>query len=215
MGSKNQVHDKSYKICGAKTKRGTPCKRPAGWGTNHVGEGRCKLHGGASTGPKNQKNNKNAVTTGEHEAIWIDTLEDEEKDLLNKITLDKIKQIDNEIKLTEIRERRMLKRIQKLKDSELMTTKAIAGIDRDAETKLMEKEETLSKIQAIEEALTRVQNNKIKLIETKHKLELDAGIVEEERKARIEKIKADTERITGNKDDKPIEILIKRKGEER
>ena len=37
--------------CGAKTKgKGTPCKRPAGWGTKHVGEGRCKLHGGASDG---------------------------------------------------------------------------------------------------------------------------------------------------------------------
>jgi hypothetical protein len=28
------------------------CKRPAGWGTSHPGEGRCKLHGGCCTGPK-------------------------------------------------------------------------------------------------------------------------------------------------------------------
>ncbi len=34
--------------CGAKTRAGTPCRRPAGWGTDHVGEGRCKLHGGRS-----------------------------------------------------------------------------------------------------------------------------------------------------------------------
>ena len=32
--------------CGATTRAGTPCRRPAGWGTDHVGEGRCKLHGG-------------------------------------------------------------------------------------------------------------------------------------------------------------------------
>lgn len=34
-------------ICGAKTRNGTPCKRPAGWGT---GErfGRCTWHGGAT-----------------------------------------------------------------------------------------------------------------------------------------------------------------------
>lgn len=32
--------------CGAKTRKNTPCEQPAGWGTNHVGEGRCKLHGG-------------------------------------------------------------------------------------------------------------------------------------------------------------------------
>jgi hypothetical protein len=35
-------------LCGAKTKAGTPCKKRAGHGTEHVGEGRCRLHGGAS-----------------------------------------------------------------------------------------------------------------------------------------------------------------------
>ena len=34
--------------CGAKTRAGTPCQQPAGWGTEHPGTGRCKLHGGAS-----------------------------------------------------------------------------------------------------------------------------------------------------------------------
>lgn len=34
--------------CGAKSKHGSFCKRPAGWGTHHAGEGKCKLHGGAS-----------------------------------------------------------------------------------------------------------------------------------------------------------------------
>jgi hypothetical protein len=32
--------------CGAKNRQGSGCRRPAGWGTPHVGEGRCKLHGG-------------------------------------------------------------------------------------------------------------------------------------------------------------------------
>jgi hypothetical protein len=37
--------------CGAKTRgSGKPCKHEAGWGTDHFGEGRCKLHGGASHG---------------------------------------------------------------------------------------------------------------------------------------------------------------------
>jgi hypothetical protein len=36
--------------CGAKTRAGTPCKQKAGWGTDHVGEGRCKLHGGKGSG---------------------------------------------------------------------------------------------------------------------------------------------------------------------
>ena len=38
--------------CGAKTKQGGLCRRPAGAGTDHVGEGRCKHHGGASATPE-------------------------------------------------------------------------------------------------------------------------------------------------------------------
>ena len=38
----------SFPTCGA-TKRqgGGPCTQKAGWGTDHVGEGKCKLHGGS------------------------------------------------------------------------------------------------------------------------------------------------------------------------
>ncbi|WP_157464919.1 hypothetical protein [Deinococcus apachensis] len=39
-------------LCGAKhNKRPGTCKRPAGWGTDHPGEGRCKLHGGVGQKP--------------------------------------------------------------------------------------------------------------------------------------------------------------------
>lgn len=41
--------DKAYKVCGGKTRQeiASPyCTRPAGWGTDHPGFGRCKLHGG-------------------------------------------------------------------------------------------------------------------------------------------------------------------------
>jgi len=43
----------NYPICGATARStGQPCRRPAGWGTNHPGAGRCKLHGGATpSGP--------------------------------------------------------------------------------------------------------------------------------------------------------------------
>lgn len=45
------------KLCGAKTKStGEPCRRTAGWGTDHPGEGRCKLHGGKSKcGPEHPR----------------------------------------------------------------------------------------------------------------------------------------------------------------
>jgi hypothetical protein len=36
------------KRCAAKNRRGKLCAKGAGWGTDHPGHGRCKLHGGAS-----------------------------------------------------------------------------------------------------------------------------------------------------------------------
>jgi hypothetical protein len=38
-------------FCGAKRRQGPPdatCRRPAGWGTDHVGWGSCKFHGGCT-----------------------------------------------------------------------------------------------------------------------------------------------------------------------
>lgn len=40
-------HERS--LCGARTRGGGNCRRPAGWGTDHPGVGRCKLHGGATS----------------------------------------------------------------------------------------------------------------------------------------------------------------------
>lgn len=37
---------RGYDICGATNRAGNPCARPAGWGTDHLHTGRCKLHGG-------------------------------------------------------------------------------------------------------------------------------------------------------------------------
>lgn len=34
--------------CGAKTRGGGLCRKGSGWGTDHPGQGRCKLHGGAT-----------------------------------------------------------------------------------------------------------------------------------------------------------------------
>lgn len=39
--------------CGARKRNGQPCTKAAGWGTDHVGYGACKLHGGST--PKHQR----------------------------------------------------------------------------------------------------------------------------------------------------------------
>lgn len=154
--------------CGAKTRNGTPCKNYA------MANGRCRMHGGKSTGAP--KGNKNGIITGECESIVFDFLEDDEKDLLNQIELDKLKQIDNEIKLIDIRLRRMMGRIKILNEKDFTINSHKIGLERDAETNITESVDSLLKIQNIEEAITRVQAQKLRLIESKHKLELDSKI---------------------------------------
>lgn len=72
--------------CGARTRAGTPCQLPAGWGTDHPGSGRCKLHGGASPGPP--KGNRNAVKHGLYEQVIRERLTPEEQALFDAVTTD-------------------------------------------------------------------------------------------------------------------------------
>lgn len=67
--SDEQPHD-GYPRCGAKTRAGTPCQQKAGWGTDHVGTARCKLHGGKSTGAP--KGNQNAFKHGMRSQATMD-----------------------------------------------------------------------------------------------------------------------------------------------
>jgi hypothetical protein len=46
VGLNNQHQPREFRRCGAKTRPGTPCRRPV------MQNGRCRLHGGLSTGPK-------------------------------------------------------------------------------------------------------------------------------------------------------------------
>ena len=56
--------------CGAKTRRGTACQRPAS-----KRNGRCRLHGGRSTGPKSAEGRAKIAaantTTGQHTKAMI------------------------------------------------------------------------------------------------------------------------------------------------
>ena len=180
--------NENKKKCKARSRNGEQCKRWAktGWDVCHYhGAG-----GGASPG------NKNAVTTGEYETIWLDALDDDERVLFHAVDTDVIRQLDQEIRLLEIRERRMLKRIQNVMSGweeddiesryELRKKKngafPVFSENGDmqmfptSEENLVEVERTtrkrskLERIVAIEEALTRVQKEKAKLLELKHKI---------------------------------------------
>jgi len=109
--------------------------------------------------------NKNAVKTGEFEALFFDALEEDEKQLLT------------------VRERRMLKRIEGLKcavadqteekASDMTVVKYKSGTEKDKWTDLVEYTGVLGQIQAVEDALTRVQARKQKAIDSLHRYGFD------------------------------------------
>ena len=67
--------------------------------------------------------NKNAVTTGEFETLLFDCLEPEEKQLAAAVPNDKEQLLFQEIQLLTVRERRMLKRIENLRQADFITVK--------------------------------------------------------------------------------------------
>ena len=51
-------------LCGAKTRKGTPCQAPPVWdkANNRPRNGRCRMHGGLSTGPKTPEGKAKALS---------------------------------------------------------------------------------------------------------------------------------------------------------
>lgn len=134
--------------------------------------------------------NKNAVTTGEFETIFFDTLEPDEIGLIQYTIIEKKKLLEHEIQLLTVRERRMMKRIAALKETgDYTVVKTKIGIERGEQTDLTESENVLEQIQTIEEALTRVQDKKQKAIDSLHKYEID------EEKLQIQKEKLELEKL--------------------
>lgn len=144
-------------------------------------------------------NNKNAVTTGEFESIFFDTLEDDEIKLVDSIEIEKRNLLIHEIQLLTVRERRMLKRIADLNNKEITLKSYKTGIEKDADTDLKEFETALNQIQNIEEALTRVQEKKQKAIDLLHKFDVD------EAKLDLEVMKTELAILKQGGDEGPVE----------
>lgn len=128
-----------------------------------------------ATGPPG---NKNAVTTGEFETLLFDCLEPEEKQLAAAVPNDKEQLLFQEIQLLTVRERRMLKRIENLRQADFITVKKKKGTEKDKWTDLDEKHATLGQIQNIEDALTRVQARKQAAIDSLHRFGVDDARLE-------------------------------------
>lgn len=134
--------------------------------------------------------NKNAVTTGEFETLLFDCLDPEEQRLVQVVPEDKQKLLMQEIQLLTVRERRMLKRIELLRNAADKEDKIIVGetgmtavghkkgIEKDKETDLLEYRGKLGQIQNIEDALTRVQARKQAAIDALHRYSVDDARLE-------------------------------------
>ena len=129
--------------------------------------------------------NKNALTTGEFETLLFDCLDEEEKKLAQLVPQNKSDLLLQEIRLLTVRERRMLQRIESVKNSVdyfadgtsadgMTLVKRQTDLDKD----MREYQGKLGQIQAIEEALTRVQGKKQKAIEALHRFGFDDARLE-------------------------------------
>ena len=153
---------------------------------------------GAQPGNKNSSGgppgNKKAVTTGEFETLLFDCLDPEEQRLAQAVPEDKQALLMQEIQLLTVRERRMLKRIDLLRNS--LNDSGVAsgdetgmtavghrkGTEKDKETDLLEYRGKLGQIQNIEDALTRVQARKQAAIDALHRYGVDDARLEIEMK---------------------------------
>lgn len=183
------------------------------------GNKNAKGNSGGAGGPLG---NKKAVTTGEHETIWFDALTETEQQLIDQVDTDPIIQANESLYLLTIRERRMMHRIKSLMDGlsetersvlyEMKAIKEVAEIHDEKtgitkkiphsrnemmESKIEEKGfRKLDDIVKLEEALTRIQDKKIRAIELKNRL------TDDEKRIRIETMEYELHMLRGGgKDD--------------
>jgi uncharacterized protein YjcR len=137
--------------------------------------------------------NTNALKTGEFKSLWYDVLDEEEKALLDQIeVIEPVQQIIEEIKLYTFREAFIMKRIKAIKEGMTSAQKRVLRELRKVKDKvqvedlikggyrIIEKEDykmmetaieeieadPIVQILAHEEALTRVQDKKVKAIKS-------------------------------------------------
>lgn len=109
----------THLLCGAKKHNSEDtCARPAGWGTEHAGTGRCKLHGGCNTGPKDREKmsraamgNKNGRKHGMFEKIVAEKLTPEERVIFDSIGDDR--DLKTELKILRFKLLRLLSPVER------------------------------------------------------------------------------------------------------
>lgn len=92
------VRGKPRLCCGAIT--GTKkCKNSAGSGTDHLGYGRCRIHGGCNTGPKTEEGKNKTKYNGLKHGLYMRTLLPGEEAIFDAVTDEELKGLDYEINI--------------------------------------------------------------------------------------------------------------------
>lgn len=143
------------------------------------------------TKPGAPSGNQNAYKTGEYAAFVEDCLDDDEREFIRRELPQPLEQLDHEIKLAVIRERKVMKNLAELQAHRAKPIAPNESSDlADNVTKIAEQRKgkgkssqlivdrrLLEKIIATQDALTRIQKELSKMIEKRHKLlkEADDG----------------------------------------
>ena len=87
-------------VCGAKGRQsGKPCVNPAGFGTEHTGWGRCKYHGGGSTGPKTPEGKAKSAQNGRLHGLYANVLSPAEREIFESLNSGERKVADLELEI--------------------------------------------------------------------------------------------------------------------
>lgn len=85
-------------LCGA-MKRGKPCAAIAGIGTNHRGYGRCRFHGGKSTGPKTAVGKATTAQNNRKHGFYSEALAPNEREAYEALLAEKAVSVVHEINM--------------------------------------------------------------------------------------------------------------------
>lgn len=175
--TQNTPHDVT--MCGAKTRAGTPCQQPAGWGTNHVGNGRCKLHGGKSLGGVASGTFKN----GRYSKFLPTRLSEQYEAAINDSELLELRQ---EIALTDARLTDLLKRVDTGESGKLWADTLSTWLDFKTAVREVDKKKQNEYAAKLDSLISRGHTDYRAWSEIQTTLEQRRKLVESERKRLVE-----------------------------
>ncbi|GAA0343899.1 hypothetical protein GCM10008931_38970 [Oceanobacillus oncorhynchi subsp. oncorhynchi] len=213
----NEPH--ANNLCGAKTRSGEPCKNKA------MANGRCRMHGGKSTGAPPAKLKKN--TNSKKHGLFAKYLPQETMEIMNDIESmgpADILWMNIKMQFASIVRAQQIMYVEDINDrTETLKKLKVENIEtREGHTQIpIEKEYEIE--QAWNKQATFMQSLSRSMAELRNMLkqfrdmayEDDIRLLEiEKMEVTIDKAKAETEKLsTDDGSDQPIQIMIKRKGD--